>query len=318
MSAGFLVCANTSSLLGIYLAYGVVCSLGVGLVYNAVLSTVVKWFPDKPALCSGILLMGFGAGGFLLGTVASRVIDYYTVINAFIVFAVICIVVLMLASFLIFAPKENEVIHTNKKTAQPTEDIQAKDMIKTRSFRVAFMWGMFSSACALAVIGQASAMAETALEMSKIAAGFVVGVISVSSGVGRVIMGLIYARLSKKTLMICISALFSLSAVLLAVAIKAGVSVLVYPGVFLLGYAYGSVPSFGVSIIREFYGTKNYSVNMSVFNIHLIFSALIGSSLTGFVFGKTGDYMHIILLTFILSAIAILCASFMKPKLGAR
>ncbi|MDR2903466.1 MAG: MFS transporter [Clostridiales bacterium] len=311
MCAGFWVCANTSSLLLMYLAYGVVCSLGVGLVYNAVLSTVVKWFPDKSALCSGILLMGFGAGGFLLGQVANLVIVSFGVNNAFLCFAVICIVVLTLASFLIFSPKENESA-AGKKAAQPKGDIATKDMIRTKTFWFAFLWGIFSSAAALAVIGQAASMAQSALFMTSAAAAFVVGLMNVSNGVGRVFMGLLYPRLPKKMLMICISGLFSVAALFLAAAVSLGLSGLVYPGLLILGYAYGSVPAFGVAFVRESFGTKFYSVNMSVFNMHLIFSALIGSSVVGQIFSMTGEYPHVLLLTFGLGIIAVFFAGKMK------
>jgi OFA family oxalate/formate antiporter-like MFS transporter len=314
MSAGFLACANTSSLVMIYLAYGVICSLSVGLVYNAVLSTVVKWFPDKSALCSGILLMGFGAGGFLLGQVANLVIERFGVNNAFLCFAVICIVVLMAASFLIFSPKENEVAAAGKKTAQPKNDIAMRDMIRTKMFWFAFLWGTFSSGAALAIIGQASSMAQSALFMAPAVAAFVVGIMNVSNGIGRVFMGILYPRLPKKMLMIAISGLFAVAALLLAAAVQTENATLIYPGLILLGYAYGSVPAFGVSIIRETFGTKHYSVNMSVFNTHLIFSALIGSSVIGQVLSLTGNYLHIILLTFGLSVIAIIFAGLIKTE----
>lgn len=314
MSVGFLACANTSSLFGIYFSYGVMCSLGVGLVYNAVLSTIVKWFPDKSSLCSGILLMGFGAGGFLLGAVAGYAIRDFGVQNAFVIFAIICIVILILASFFIFTPKESEVIHTARKVEQPTDDVQTKDMIKTGKFWVIFLWGLFSSACALSIIGKASPMAQNALQMTAIVAAFAVGIISVFNGVGRVVMGFIYSKLSKKTLMIVISLMFLCSSFILMLALQTKNSLLIYPGFLLTGYAYGSVPSFGVSIIREYFGTKYYSVNMSVFNSHLIISAIIGSSLTGQIFGATGNYMHIVMLTMVSSVIAILFASLLKLK----
>jgi OFA family oxalate/formate antiporter-like MFS transporter len=315
MSAGFLVCANTSSLFMLYLAYGVICSLGVGLVYNAVLSTVVKWFPDKSALCSGVLLMGFGAGGFLLGQIANLVIESKGVGVAFLSLAGICLVVLMAASFLIFSPKENEVAATGKKTAQPKNDIAMKDMIKTKMFWLAFLWGMMSSGAALAVIGQASGMAQSdPILMVPAVAAFAVGVMNVSIGVGRVFMGILYPRVPKKVLMIAISGLFAVAALFLGAAVQTGTDALIYPGLILLGYGYGSVPAFGVAIIRETFGTKHYSVNMSVFNMHLIFSALIGSSVIGQIFSLTGNYLHIIVLTFGMAVFAVIFAGFMKVK----
>ena len=65
--AGFYIASRCQTPLTLYLGFGVLCGLGSGLSYNAVMSTMVKWFPDKPGLISGVLLMGFGGGSFLIG-----------------------------------------------------------------------------------------------------------------------------------------------------------------------------------------------------------------------------------------------------------
>ena len=54
----------------LYLSYGVVASTGIGIAYNVLISTVSAWFPDKKGLCSGCLMMGFGASALILGNAA--------------------------------------------------------------------------------------------------------------------------------------------------------------------------------------------------------------------------------------------------------
>ena len=65
--AGFFIASRCQSPITLYLGFGVLCGLGSGLSYNAVMSTMVRWFPDRPGLISGVLLMGFGGGSFLIG-----------------------------------------------------------------------------------------------------------------------------------------------------------------------------------------------------------------------------------------------------------
>ena len=60
-----------SALTVVYLTYGVLASLGIGLVYNVVIPVVTSWFPDACGMAQGVSLMGFGMGGFLLGPVAT-------------------------------------------------------------------------------------------------------------------------------------------------------------------------------------------------------------------------------------------------------
>ena len=68
---GFLltVLLQNSSVVMLYLSYGVLAGLGIGIAYNVLIATVSAWFPDKKGLCSGCLMMGFGASALILGNV---------------------------------------------------------------------------------------------------------------------------------------------------------------------------------------------------------------------------------------------------------
>ena len=50
----------------VYLGYGLIGGIGLGLGYIAPVSTLVKWFPDRPGMATGLAIMGFG-GGALVG-----------------------------------------------------------------------------------------------------------------------------------------------------------------------------------------------------------------------------------------------------------
>jgi len=73
--AGFAMASRIHTLPGIYVSYGGFCGFGVGLGYNATISTIMRWFPDKQGLVSGITLMGFGFGGMLLGTLGAYLVS---------------------------------------------------------------------------------------------------------------------------------------------------------------------------------------------------------------------------------------------------
>ena len=68
--AGFMLAATTGdSPMMLYLGFGVLGGMGAGFAYNAVMSTISAWFPDKQGLISGILLMGFGLSAFIIGKI---------------------------------------------------------------------------------------------------------------------------------------------------------------------------------------------------------------------------------------------------------
>lgn len=71
-TAGFILTAfiNNMAVWVLYITYGVLAGLGIGVSYNVVIATVSLWFPDKKGLCSGCLMMGFGASALMLGNIA--------------------------------------------------------------------------------------------------------------------------------------------------------------------------------------------------------------------------------------------------------
>ena len=71
--AGFFLASKTNNLTMLYVGYGVLCGFASGFVYNGIMSCVTRWYSDKPGLISGILLMGFGIGSFIIGKVYQAV-----------------------------------------------------------------------------------------------------------------------------------------------------------------------------------------------------------------------------------------------------
>ncbi len=76
-AGGFILTSllTGSSVFFLYLTYGVLAGLGIGISYNVVVATVSAWFPDQKGLCSGCLMMGFGASALVLGNWASAMFD---------------------------------------------------------------------------------------------------------------------------------------------------------------------------------------------------------------------------------------------------
>ncbi|OWK36189.1 OFA family MFS transporter [Fimbriiglobus ruber] len=77
---GFLVAAAGVSLHQIwlvYLGYGVLGGIGLGLGYISPVSTLIKWFPDRPGMATGLAIMGFGGGAMIGSPLANALMEYY-------------------------------------------------------------------------------------------------------------------------------------------------------------------------------------------------------------------------------------------------
>src|SRR5246500_1158774 len=77
---GFVIAsfgASSHQLWLIYLGYGVIGGIGLGLGYISPVSTLIKWFPDRPGLATGLAIMGFGGGAMIGGPLASNLMAYF-------------------------------------------------------------------------------------------------------------------------------------------------------------------------------------------------------------------------------------------------
>jgi len=78
--AGFLVSAlgvSLGQLWIVYLGYGVLGGIGLGLGYISPVSTLIKWFPDRPGLATGLAIMGFGGGALIASPLSNRTPQFW-------------------------------------------------------------------------------------------------------------------------------------------------------------------------------------------------------------------------------------------------
>jgi MFS family permease len=77
---GFLISAlgvQTHNIWLLYLGYGVFGGIALGLGYISPVSTLMKWFPDRPGMATGMAIMGFGGGAMIGSPLASNLMDYF-------------------------------------------------------------------------------------------------------------------------------------------------------------------------------------------------------------------------------------------------
>ena len=190
--AGFYIASRCQTPLTLYLGFGVLCGLGSGLSYNAVMSTMVKWFPDKPGLISGVLLMGFGGGSFLIG----KLYQAWTPIGiggwrtSFVVLGIVCFAVLAVCSFFFVAPGADFAAPAGKggkAAVRPAAaDIKPVEMLKKPTFWLYYVWAIAVSAAGLALISQASGVVwEASADQTAASVATIVGLISICNALGR-------------------------------------------------------------------------------------------------------------------------------------
>ena len=311
--AGFFIASRCQSPLTLYLGFGLLCGLASGLAYNGVMSTMVKWFPDKPGLISGVLLMGFGGGSFLIG----KLYQAWTPTGiggwrtSFVVLGIICCVVLAVCSFFFVAPGSDFTVPAGKggrAVAAPREDIKPAVMLKRPAFWLYYVWAIAVSAAGLALISQASGVVwEASADQTAASVATIVGLISICNAVGRVLFGGMYDKFGRSLSMQLVNGLFILTSVVLLLAMSSRSVVVVIIGFVIGGLAYSGVTPTNSAFCRAYFGPTSYPVNFPLINSNLIFASF-GSTISGALYDASGSYSSTFFLIIGLAVAGILCS----------
>ena len=311
--AGFFIASRCQSPITLYLGFGLLCGLASGLAYNGVMSTMVKWFPDKPGLISGVLLMGFGGGSFLIG----KLYQAWTPAGiggwrtSFVVLGIICCVVLAVCSFFFVAPGADFTVSAGKggrAVAAPREDIKPAVMLKRPAFWLYYVWAIAVSAAGLALISQASGVVwEASADQTAASVATIVGLISICNAVGRVLFGGMYDKFGRSLSMQLVNGLFILTSVVLLLAMSSRSVVVVIIGFVIGGLAYSGVTPTNSAFCRAYFGPTSYPVNFPLINSNLIFASF-GSTISGALYDASGSYSSTFFLIIGLAVAGILCS----------
>ncbi len=300
--AGFMLASMTNGAMLLYLGFGVFAGFASGFAYNAVMSTVCAWYPDKPGLISGILLMGFGISSFIVGKAFVAVTPATDVTSWRLTFRAMAIIMggLMIAlSFLFRRPGKDDLLETGKKdkaAKEPASDISVDQMVRKRSFWCYYIYATLISGAGLALVSQAGGIAaEVDMTLTAGSIANLVGMISILNGVGRVIFGAIFDKKGYRFSMVMDMILFALTGVIILLALNLHSVPVLTIGFLVGGFAYGGISPTNSAIISDFYGRSNFAVNFSIINTNLIFSS-VASTIAGRLYDQSQSYVSTIIM----------------------
>lgn len=262
--------APRQSLILLYIFYGVFCGGGVGMAYNATITTITKWFADNPGLASGVLMMGFGLGAIVLGSAISGLINKLGIVSTFFVLAVSMPLVVFAGSFCLQSPSVPSGASAATTPAVSVEYTPGQ-MLRSAAFWSYVIFAIVVSASGLMVINSAATIATA------FGAPSVLGLmVAVFNGGGRVIAGALYDKIGRKSTMLLSAICLCVAGACLFIGASSNGVVFIFLGLIFVGLCYGSVPPMSSAVTLRFFGKKNYPVNFGIINFHLIAASLLG------------------------------------------
>ena len=217
--AGFLIAsagATTHSLALIYLGYGVVGGIGLGLGYISPVSTLIKWFPDRPGLATGLAIMGFGGGAMIGGPLASNLMASFkgagqpSIPYTFATMGILYFAFMMFGVFTIRVPREGWKPQgwsgRNKASALiSTHNVDVAHAWRTPQFWLLWIILFTNVTAGIGILEQASPMIQDLFKGSigpAAAVGFV-GLLSIFNMAGRFFWASVSDSLGRKVTYFC-------------------------------------------------------------------------------------------------------------------
>jgi MFS family permease len=176
----------------VFLGMGVIGGMGCGLGYIAPVSTLVKWFPDRRGMATGMAIMGFGGGAFLAGYLNVYFMNLFGVARTVIALGAVYFVIMMLSARLIRRPPEGYrpegwTPPVNRNKMITNIHFTRNEALKTVQFYL--LWGILfiNVTAGIGILAQASPMMQDMFGKTPLAAAAVVSLISLFNAGGRFI-----------------------------------------------------------------------------------------------------------------------------------
>jgi MFS family permease len=253
----------------VYLGYGLVGGFGLGIGYISPVSTLIKWFPDRPGMATGMAIMGFGGGAFIAAPLSVRLMAKFStpnhagVADTFIVMGLIYFCFMMVGAAIVRIPAPGWKPAGYVAPAQPkplitTQHVYVYDALKTPQFWLIWWILCLNVTAGIGVLGQASAMSQEMFRgrITAVAASGLVGLFSLFNMGGRFFWSSASDYIGRKNTYFLF---FVLGALLYALVPYAGtissvgLFVLCYAVIFsMYGGGFATVPAY----LRDMFGTR--------------------------------------------------------------
>ena len=317
---GIFFTGYIKSIYQLYLVYGLLAGVGVGVVYSGIVANMVRFFPDKRGLCSGMLAGGMALGGLIFAPIANSLIVSYGVLNTFKILGLIyTITICSLSSFIKTAPVDYKPegwspMNESKKSYSGIEKNWRQMLQDPLFFLIAAMF-ITGTSSGLMVYGHASPILQEILMLTPQEAAVIVGIISLANAMGRIFWGIIsdiIGRFPTFLTMYCISGVS-----MLGLSVVSGRMFFIII-MILIGSCYGGYMAMIASVTADNFGMKHLPINFGVMFLSYGIAAYNGPRIAAVVkMANNGSYSQAFLIAAGLSLIGIvftLIAIFLRKR----
>ncbi len=309
--------------LWLVLTYGIIAGAGIGFAYVCPIAALVKWFPDKKGLITGVAVAGFGAGALVMGYVETWLLLLPTIFpfvgGAFLSLGILYIILVVFGSQLLTNPPSSWTppgYIPKEKTAEASgKNYLPREMIITVVFWLLWFMFLFAATAGLMTLGNVKSAAAAidpltaSLPEWPFIATIIVGVMSIFNALGRIAWGAISDLVGRVSTMVMMFTLLTIGMFVFAFLSTINASWIVVMAVAsLVGFCFGGNFALFPSSTADYYGTKNVGSNYGVLFTAYGVAGITGALAAGLIVDFTGSYMLAFVITGILAVVAVILA----------
>jgi MFS transporter, OFA family, oxalate/formate antiporter len=316
----FLASFTRGRLWWLYGSYGVIGGVGLGFGYIVPVATLVKWFPDKRGLITGLAVAGFGAGALLTAPVATLLVARVGVLQTFAILGAVYFVAVTGGGLVMCNPPDGYRPAGWTPTASQQQQRAARSYTLRDAMRTWQWYGLWTllflnTTAGIAIISQAAPMAQEITKISAAAAASLVGIISIANGAGRLIWAWLSDLIGRRAVFLV---MFPLQAVVFfllpsvrSVAAFAALEVIV---LLCYGGGFGTMPAFAA----DYFGTENVGAIYGLMLTAWSFAGVLGPIVVATLRQSAGRYDEALYMTAGLMLVSTVIPLIVRPPAAAR
>jgi OFA family oxalate/formate antiporter-like MFS transporter len=315
----FLASFSANKLWWLYLSYGVIGGIGLGLGYIVPVAVLVKWFPDRRGLITGVAVAGFGGGALITAPVATRLIQSVGVLKTFAYLGIAYLIVTMAAGYFMQSPPEGWKPAGWSPSATLAAQRSTKDYTLGAALGTWQWWALWlllflNTSAGISLISQESPMFQEIAKVDAIVAAGMVGIVSIGNAAGRIVWAWISDAITRRW---TFAVMFAVQVVLFWMLphLTAAGTLTVVSFVILMCYGggFGTMPAFAA----DYFGARNVGPIYGLMITAWGFASAFGPLLIAHMRQTSGAYtsgIHVIAIVMAVSVIVPILVSPPKAK----
>ena len=316
---GVFLASFSHSLSWLYLSYGLIGGIGLGLGYIVPVAVLVKWFPDRRGLITGIAVGGFGAGALITAPVATRLIQSVGVLSTFAYLGVAYLIVTVISGAFMQNPPDSWKPEGWSPTAsqalqRAAHDFTLSEALKTWQWYALWLLLFLNTCAGISVISQEAPIFQELTGVSAVVAGGMVGIASLGNAVGRVfwawVSDLITRRATFLVMFILQVALFWFFPSITTASLMTIITFIV---LMCYGGGFGTMPAF----TADYFGPKNVGPIYGLMLTAWGFASAVGPLFIAHMRETAGSYRGALHVIAGVMAVSILLPILVRPPRGA-